>query len=62
MGRTYKLIVDLYTPQDQSDACRTDHVHPLLLVGRVDMDSVVPHEVYLRGFGVSHVGDVINVS
>lgn len=58
----YKLIIDFYTPKDQPNAGRIDHVHPLLLVSGIDVDSVVAHEVYPRGLSVSHVGDVINVS
>lgn len=61
-GRSYKLVVHFDALQNQSDASGPNQVGPFGSVLRVDVGCIVAHEIDARGFGISSVGHIVDMS
>lgn len=59
---THEFIVDFYAPEDQANSRRIEQVVPFFHVCLVDVSANVACPVYPGGFGVSDVGDIIDVA
>lgn len=61
-GIQYKFVVHLDTLQDEPDSRTTKHVYPFFLICGIDIVTDIARPVYSSCFGVSNIGNVVDVT